>query len=294
MMIGLLVLIGSIAISGFFVWRWDLVSGPSGASGSQIIAIFLPVAATILGGSMTFAAATIGLSIQRQAERRLELDSMIQASSLLSTDASKSQRAAALMALVELGQLELAVEILTPMWERDEIDVTSAVWIIDRALQRGDEATQISATSALWAQSAKLGSPDGVFFLPMSIYTGRVETIAPLAVQQLIAAVTTTMTHGSFQQNANTAGFFLEYFEPHVSEPWTRSFYDMIKESIDIGISRSFDKLPELWLRWDKQVDARRPGEYLSNALAALNEILDPWIRAHQTETATQTQERER
>lgn len=95
-------------------------------------------------------------SFALQAEARLRTDTEIKAITLLTKDATPEQRAGALLALVELGQIEFALELLRGIWANDSVEVGTALWVIEQALDSSDEDFRGQAVGILERNAEKL------------------------------------------------------------------------------------------------------------------------------------------
>jgi hypothetical protein len=97
------------------------------------------------------------LAIQQEAEERQKVDTYVRGLGLLSTpsgnEPSRAQRAAALLALANLGQMKFALGLLEQMWSAGEVAPSSSVWLINEGLEEGlkhhDNSMQIQAARIL-------------------------------------------------------------------------------------------------------------------------------------------------
>jgi hypothetical protein len=72
----------------------------------------------------------------------------------------------ALLALVSLGEHDLAVALLDELWPSELVSASVADVVLTRALASGSEDTQISASSLLKQNADQIRQP-GIFFWPI-------------------------------------------------------------------------------------------------------------------------------
>jgi len=71
-------------------------------------------------------------------------------------EAGKNQKAGALFALAELGQLEFALALLERMWPNQELASSSAIWLVNEGLKHPDANIQFKASALLKENSGLL------------------------------------------------------------------------------------------------------------------------------------------
>ena len=103
------------------------------------------------------------LALQKNAEKRLKLETGLRALELfragVDSNASTSEAAGALFALIELDHLGFALRLLKQLWPQERIDAAGAMWVLNRALNAGSSTDQEEAAELLRAYAEKL--PDG-------------------------------------------------------------------------------------------------------------------------------------
>ena len=103
--------------------------------------------------------------LQTEAEDRLKQEAAMKAVGLLSSssggDVPGVQRAGVLFTLAHLGLLDLAITLLRPMVENNQIDMNSAVLLINQALESDNESCQFEASDMLKIWSTRFLMPDG-------------------------------------------------------------------------------------------------------------------------------------
>jgi len=152
-----------------------LAGSLSGCGGAPEVSVgaALGVTGALATAAVTLVSVLVKRSFDRAAENRFRMETAIRAVGLLSTadgkDAPRTQQAAALFALEELGQLEFALILLRQIWAANRITAASAVWLINRGLtSKGAEAEELQEMAAelLLANAEKLLDPKGGFVLP--------------------------------------------------------------------------------------------------------------------------------
>ena len=132
-----------------------------------------------------------------QAEQRNRIDAAIRAVDLLSEnndDSTKTQMGGALLALVSLGELDLAVSLLAELWPKGKTSPQVAEVILTNAFKNGSEDVMISAASVVAQNVSRLSignfhiwpftNPDWRKDLP---YNARLNLIVAVAEWLLVA-----------------------------------------------------------------------------------------------------------
>jgi hypothetical protein len=169
----------SLAVFGVFVlllWATGLLDIPETGGGDQALAAVVGLLGGLFASSLTFIGVVLKHSLDEQAEGRLQLEASIKAVDLLATAEGKpapiSEQAGALFALAHLGQMELALALLSELWVPDGVSTTAAARLIDQALASGEEEIQLYAATILKAKVALLVH-DGFADLPRSVASER-------------------------------------------------------------------------------------------------------------------------
>lgn len=120
----------------------------------------------LVGVLVTASVAFLGHAINRQGEARQAVDSSIRAMGLLAKpDGSPAEpltAGAGLLAVANLGQLDLAVSLLSDLWgtggkgRKERVSRDAAITLIDQALSSRDPTIQIDAAHALHTNSERL------------------------------------------------------------------------------------------------------------------------------------------
>jgi hypothetical protein len=117
----------------------------------------------LVGVLTTAAVAFLGHAVNRQGETRQAVDSAIRAIELFvrpdGSPAEPSMAGAGLLALASLGQLELAISLLSDLWPARRVPREAATDLIDRALSSHDPVIQINAAYVLHTNSDRLWKP---------------------------------------------------------------------------------------------------------------------------------------
>jgi len=140
-----------LGLAGLLLWRWGLLKEDPNGDSTRLIAAVLILVGTVVTGAITFIGTLLTVELRRQSEARLRMETAIRGVSLLSAPgtlhAPKAQKAGALFALVELGQIRFSLACLDGLWK--EIDPSSAVWVIEQALHLGTADDQSYAALML-------------------------------------------------------------------------------------------------------------------------------------------------
>ena len=161
----------AVLLSGFVVllWRIGLFDLPESDAGAQAVAAVIALLGGLVVALLTFVGVLLKLSFEREAEERRRIDSSIRGLGLLITpsgqEPSQVQKAGALFALANLGQLRFALSLLQRMWPSGQVDSSHALWVIDRGLEDSDANIQYQAASLLRDNAGRLKreDPTGIF-----------------------------------------------------------------------------------------------------------------------------------
>jgi len=146
-------------------------------SGAKDLAAALGLVGAVLSAVMTLIGTVIKYSIDDrnarqaaveasrnyalalQAEQRNRIEAAIRAVDLLSEnneDATKSQMGGALLALVSLGELDLALSLLAQLWPTRQATPSVAEVILSAALKSNSPQTQINAATVLYKNASQI------------------------------------------------------------------------------------------------------------------------------------------
>jgi hypothetical protein len=98
-----------------------------------------------------------------EAEKRNRIEAAIRAVDLLcenNRDTTENQMGGALLALVSLGELDLAVTLLAQLWPKSLKSPEVAEVVLEAVLESGSKSAQISAASLLRQNAEHLQQPD--------------------------------------------------------------------------------------------------------------------------------------
>ncbi|SNX62311.1 hypothetical protein SAMN06272735_4082 [Streptomyces sp. TLI_55] len=117
-----------------------------------------------IGSGIAAAVTLTGLLVtanhNRQAERRLGLDTAVKGIALTHREdgsyAQKAVLAGALSTLVHLYHPVIAMRMLSATWREDAADTASAIWIIDEVLEDGTPESQIEAARLFYQHADQL------------------------------------------------------------------------------------------------------------------------------------------
>jgi len=151
---------------------------------ANVVAAALALVGAYLGGALSVVGIVIKGALDEQTERRLILEAQrnadlkAQEERRLTIEAATSalqlcgtssgnptqpvQREGALYLLTSLDQHQLAVELVSSLISRNEVSASAASMVLDAALRRGTDETEISAVNVVYANAAKFLSEEGV------------------------------------------------------------------------------------------------------------------------------------
>ena len=102
---------------------------------------------------LTFVGVLLKLSFDDRNLQRLRIDTSIQAVGLIGAasepEAEQSQRAGALFALANLGELEFSLALLGHMWPNKQVVSSTAVWLVNKSLEQDDANIQVQSARIL-------------------------------------------------------------------------------------------------------------------------------------------------
>lgn len=169
----------AVLLSGFVVllWKIGLFDLPKDDPGAKAFAAVLALLGGLVAAVLTFVGVLLKLAFdartlelqqeaesrQKEGEWRQRVDTFIRAVGLIGPssgkETSESQKAGALFALANLGQIEFALALLRPMWSNREVSPSTAVWLINKGLQDPEENLQRQAASLLVDNTQRLIRP---------------------------------------------------------------------------------------------------------------------------------------
>ena len=155
----------SLMLLGFMFWllyQWGGFDRRTAADGAKLTAGVLGVVGTRLTAAVTFGGLLLRLAQQdraedrhTEAEKRLQMEAAIQAVGLMGETTSNGmpvsngQRAGAIYALANLGQMPLALVLLNQLWGEGKIDPSFAVLIVNDVLVGDDRRFHVRASTML-------------------------------------------------------------------------------------------------------------------------------------------------
>lgn len=150
---------------------------PKDDPGAKTVAAAIALVGTVLSAAMTLVGTVVKYSIDDrnsrlaaveasrnyalalEAEKRNRIEAAIRAVGLLgenNADATVSQIGGAMLALVSLGEVNLATALLSQLWPRDLAAPTVAEIVIAAALKTGSEDTQRLASVVLYTNADQI------------------------------------------------------------------------------------------------------------------------------------------
>lgn len=189
--------------------------------------------------------------LKDEAEKRLKIDVATKAINLLSTSSGASvpfiQKAAVLFTLVNLGQHDLALTILRQMIETDQIDMNSAVDVINLGLRSKDETVQEEASEILEYYSNKLISDHGRSLWPRCLGLSCNSSFNFFTRQNIaLACLNLIATRPYKEWDRPTINGHVVF----LSDIWRKEHEEHIKKGVGIGLKKIVSIYP--------------PGDYLS------------------------------
>jgi hypothetical protein len=160
----------AVLVVAFVVLLWALgvfdFHKKATAANAQVYAAVLGLVGAFFGTAFTFVAALLKHSIDvrnvdqaRETEQRLRLETSIRAVELLTEQGKKApptRQAGSLFVLGSLDQLDFALALLGEIWPKRHVSPGAAVWVVNRALESGDEQIQTNGALVLLANADKL------------------------------------------------------------------------------------------------------------------------------------------
>lgn len=170
-----------LGLSCLLMWQMGLLNIPKDETGSKTLAAALALLGTLVTAAVTLIGTVIKYSIDERAAsdarlqkerdyavsldsaQRNRIEAAIRAVDLLSEnnkDATTHQIGGAVLALVSLGELDLAVALLNQLWPPRLVSDSVAYVTLQRALKDGDHSTKIGAAATLMQQADRIGQGD--------------------------------------------------------------------------------------------------------------------------------------
>jgi hypothetical protein len=159
------------------------------------------------------------LALQKEAETRLALDTVVKSLDLVATSgtyAPNAKIAGSLAALVHLNHPIIAMRTLGAAWADGAIDVPSAVWLINEVFERGADQSQLEAAALLDIHATELCTTSpGIFFWPVSaeyLWPANMQLSARL---RLLRAIMITLVSRPLEwwRSGGRAGWALSLFD---------------------------------------------------------------------------------
>jgi hypothetical protein len=110
------------------------------------------------------------LEISQGEQRRMQLEAAVRTVKLMTLDsgapAPPEQVSAALLVLAKLGEVSLAIDIITEIWPKKHLTSSAAVRIMDYAFTENDPGLQRSAALLLFNNTSKLDTAENQYEWP--------------------------------------------------------------------------------------------------------------------------------
>lgn len=115
------------------------------------------------------------LTLREESEARLRKETALQAIELMTSTSDKiglgkERKEGALIALANLGELNLSIILLENLWANDQIGTSTAVNLLDEAFMTGTPIDQQRASTILEKYHAKLVESESSFHFPNCVY----------------------------------------------------------------------------------------------------------------------------
>ncbi|MCL6093725.1 MAG: hypothetical protein M0Z32_09120, partial [Actinomycetota bacterium] len=157
--------------------------------------------------------------MNKQAERRLQVEAAIQALGLLRTGSGKevapTQRAAVVLTLCDLGMFPVAVALVDQMLSTSSIDPGVACWVVDKVInsKSSDYDAKYSSMVMLRSHVSDLLLLNGIAEFPDSVCDKGFVSIQPRAIRQIgILALIDLLVQRPFKEWIPASFFF--FFDP--------------------------------------------------------------------------------
>lgn len=180
----------------------DLLDFSDSDSSAEAIAAVIALVGVVFTGTVSFIGIEVKRSLDerhlqlgREAEARLKLESTIKAVELFKggfAAASPAEKAGAVFALACLSQHEFAIRLLGPLWQDGEIDLPSAVWIIEECLESGSQRAKEASSLLLWQNASRLEDRSEVS-INFPEYSEENQSKDPLEVRNNVLAALLTL-----------------------------------------------------------------------------------------------------
>lgn len=262
----------TLLLSGFVVllWRIGVFDLPKDDPGAKAFAAVLALVGGLVAAVLTFVGVLLKLAFdartlelqreteerQLEAERRQRVSTCIQAVQLIGPssgkESSQSQRAGALFALANLGQLDFALALLGPMWSNQEVTSSTAIWLIDRALQDPEENIQRPAAALLSANAERLKTPEGDFEWPSCLDQGWMPELSGYAREDIVEALLRCLVSSSRNTWDRTA---VNYVTVLLSEVMEKDDNESIRAGAILALQALLEEYYEedvIIARWEK------------------------------------------
>ena len=173
--------VGLMAAVGLFDIPEDDPGAKSFAAALVLVGAILSAAVTLVGtvvkysiddrnARMSAVEASRNYALALGVEKRNRIEVSIRAINLFSEnnkDATESQISGAMFALINLGELDIAVALLSQLWPSGMVSNYVADAVLAKALDKGSEETQIAASSVLWENADLIEVIDGTYNWPI-------------------------------------------------------------------------------------------------------------------------------
>ena len=164
---------GSLAaflVFAALLWRAGLFEFTGSEASSKVVGASVALIGGFIGSVVAFVGLILTNSIQVRAERRQQIEAVIQALGLLTTasgaQVSSVQRVGVLFALESLEMLPLALTLLENMLSTRQVDANTAAQILDRGLP--DRVASVTSARILYDYAADFRTA-GQYAFPHSI-----------------------------------------------------------------------------------------------------------------------------
>lgn len=156
-----------LSIGGLYMWRVGMLDAVKDDSDKNLIAASLVVVGSLISAVVALIGIVVkysidakNLQIASQAQYSNHIDVAIRAVGLLTADTTSHQNGGALLALVNLNQLELAVTLLDDLWPQRLVSSAVAGVVIERCISEGSESDSIKAATVLSDNSNQIEGPN--------------------------------------------------------------------------------------------------------------------------------------
>ena len=206
-------------VAALFMWAIGMFDAVK--DDEQLLAASLVVVGSILSAVVALIGIVVKYSIDARAQQSNRIDVAIRAVALLSEDTTSQQNGGALLALVSLGELELAVSLLAGLWPKGAVTSHVAEVVIQSCLKDGTENDATNAAMVLRNNSDKIEFSGGYIWAVQDL-TWRRDLPENCRIFLILAACEWLCT--SLERNPDGLPLAISVLYPALDDPVVHEF----------------------------------------------------------------------